>query len=51
MRLREDTLRLFDEMIQAIVKGLSLDELKADQIRILAAEDRQKHDARYRREL
>lgn len=38
-----------DEKVQAIVKGLALDNLKADQIRTFAAEDRRRHDGRYRR--
>lgn len=39
-----------DEKIQAIIKGLDLGNLQADQLRTLASEDRRRHDGRYRRE-
>jgi hypothetical protein len=39
-----------DETIQAIIKGLDLDNLKTDQIRTFASEDRRRHDGRYRRD-
>jgi hypothetical protein len=39
-----------DEKVQAIVKGLDLDNLKADQIRTFAAEDRRRNDRRFRRD-
>lgn len=37
-----------NEEISDIIKGLNLDDLKTDQLRTLAAEDRLKHDGRFR---
>lgn len=37
-----------DEKIGAIIKGLDLGNLQADQLRTFAAEDRRRHDGRYR---
>jgi hypothetical protein len=37
-----------DEKIQDIINGLDFDNLKVDQIRTFAAEDRRRHDGRYR---
>jgi transcriptional regulator with XRE-family HTH domain len=39
-----------DDKIQVIIRGLDFDNLKADQIRTFAAEDRRRHDGRYRRD-
>jgi hypothetical protein len=37
-----------DEKIQALIKGLDLDSLRADQLRTMTAEDRLRHDGRFR---
>ncbi len=37
-----------DSKVEEIIKGLDLDNLRADQIRTFTAEDRLRHDARYR---
>ena len=39
-----------NDKIGDIIKGLDLDDLKADQIRTFAAEDRRRHDGRYRKD-
>jgi hypothetical protein len=40
-----------DGKIQDIISGLNLDDLKVDQIKTFAAEDRRRNDGRYRREV
>ncbi len=37
-----------DEKINALIKGLKLDDLQADQLRTWATEDRRRHDGRFR---
>lgn len=39
-----------EEKVNAIIKGLDLGNLQADQIRTFATEDRRRHDGRYRRD-
>ena len=39
-----------DEKITALIKGLSLDDLRADQLRTMATEDRRTNDGRFRRD-
>lgn len=37
-----------DEKINGLIKGLDIDNLRADQLRTMAAEDRIRHDGRFR---
>jgi len=39
-----------DEKITALIKGLNLDNLRADQLRTFAVEDRRRNDGRFRRD-
>lgn len=39
-----------EEKVNAIIKGLDLGNLQADQLRTFATEDRRRHDGRYRRD-